>query len=314
MSADMVRTGFLVIALLVAVPAAPAWAQQAASAPQITAPAGLRPMDARQRLRRSIYLMEGALARAVEFGVKDLNRRLRSAVPEMMALSGAPHARGVYLEGYGVYFDVSVPVLNQVMMWSWGRMLSPDESVVSALNQLKSYLQSEKDASRRAALQSMLNQIELQLGPIGSTVASSDTLAASGRPVAGAAGGTVVSPDLATQSAPAEAIAAADPPELKFDKSYFQDPNAINRAYTESVQNALILAILEHAHTMAIKPEEFLTIAARDNMQRDSLAPFDPLEEVVTILLRLKGADLLAYRAGQIDEAGLQQRIEIREF
>ena len=105
--------------------------------------------------------------------------------------------------------------------------------------------------------------------------------------------------------------AAAEP---KFDRKYFQDPNAINRAYTESVQNALIETIVEQAHPLAIRPEEFLTIAARDNMQRDTLAPSGSFEEVVTILLRLKGSDLAAYRAGQIDEAELRKRIEIREF
>jgi hypothetical protein len=64
----------------------------------------------------------------------------------------------------------------------------------------------------------------------------------------------------------------------------------------------------------AIKPEEYLTIAARDNMQRDSLAPPDPYEEVITLLLSIKGSDLAAYRAGQIDAAEVRKRVQIREF
>jgi hypothetical protein len=84
--------------------------------------------------------------------------------------------------------------------------------------------------------------------------------------------------------------------------------------YTESVQSAIMEAMTEQAHIFNIKPDEFLTVAARDNMLRDSFAPLDPYEEVVTILLRLKGSDLAALRAGQIDQAELKKRIEVREF
>ena len=55
-------------------------------------------------------------------------------------------------------------------------------------------------------------------------------------------------------------------------------------------------------------------MAARDNVPRDSLAPQDPFEEVVTILLRIKGADLAAYRAGQIDRDEVRKRVQIKEF
>jgi hypothetical protein len=118
--------------------------------------------------------------------------------------------------------------------------------------------------------------------------------------------GKPVSPD---PSAPvAQATARA------LDRKYFQDPNAVNRAYTDAVQNALIDTIVDYAVPTAIKPQEFLTIAARDNMQRDTLAPPDPYEEVVTLLLSIKGSDLAAYRAGQIDAAEVRRRVQIREF
>ena len=310
----MVRTGAIVtVGLVVVASVTPSLAQTAPPSAQVAAPVPTRPMDPRLRLRRSIYVMEGALARAVEFGAKDLNRKLRSAIPEMMALSGAPQARGVYLEGYGIYFDVSVPVLNQVMMWSWGRVLAPDDNVVAALNEIKSYVRDEKNVTKRASLNDMLGRIELQLGPVASPSNANDGLGAGPRPAPGAA---MVSPNVTTVPAPAQAAAAVavEAAEPKFDRKYFQDPNAINRAYTESVQNALIETIVEQAHPLAIRPEEYLTIAARDNMQRDTLAPYDAFEEVVTVLLRLKGSDLAAYRAGQIDEAELRKRIEIREF
>src|ERR1700752_5297224 len=101
-----------------------------------TAPAS-PPLD-RCDLRHQIYVMEGALSRAVAFGAQRLNREVRSVMPEMIALSGEPQARGVYLEGYGVFFDVGVPVLHQSMFWSLRSMLGQDPRVLSeALNVLK---------------------------------------------------------------------------------------------------------------------------------------------------------------------------------
>ena len=95
-----------------------------AGAGRRAAPSG---QSIRSELRHQIYTMEGALARAVAFGAQRLNREIRSVVPEMIALSGEPQARGVYLEGYGVFFDVGVPVLHQSMVWSLRTMLGPDD-------------------------------------------------------------------------------------------------------------------------------------------------------------------------------------------
>jgi hypothetical protein len=298
----MGKTGFIAVVTVLVVMSASASDAQT-STPSVSSPPVARPMD-RAELRRHIYVMEGALARAVEYGAKDLNRKIRLAMPEMMALSGEPQARGVYLEGYGIYFDVSVPVLNQVMMWSLRTMLGPDEGVVAAFNQLKSYIQTEKNAATRASLENMIGRLELQLGPLAN--ASGQEAALSGlRQAPGAVGAAMVTP-----STPGHETTQ----QPAFDKKQFQDPNAFNRAYTESVQNALIDTIIDYAIPTSIKPEEFLTVAAREHAQRDTLAPPDPYEEVVTLLLRIKGSDLAAFRAGQIDAAEVRKRIQIREF
>lgn len=294
----MRRTGsILVVVLFVAMPGVITSAQS----PAAPAPSASRPLE-QADLKRHIYVMEGALARAVEYGARRLNREIRSAMPEVMALSGEPQARGVYLEGYGIYFDVSVPVLNQVMMWSLRTMMGPDAGAVAALNQLKSYVQTEKNPATRASLEGMIERLELQFGPLSPP---GDAAPAVRGP--GTVGAAMVTPDTARGT-------SADPSaESRFDKKYFQDPNAINRIYTESVQNALVQTIVDYAIPTAIKPDEFLTVAARDNMQRDTLAPPDPYEEVVTILLRIRGSDLAAYRAGQIDAGEVRRRIQVLE-
>ena len=296
---------FALVTLLVLLLAAPALAQ--APVAQSAPPAAARVMD-RAELRQHIYTMEGALAKAVEFGARQLNREIRSAMPEVMALSGEPQVRGVYLEGYGIYFDVAVPVLNQVIMWSLRTMMGPDPTAIAALDQLKAYVQSEKNPTTRASLEGMIERLELQLGPI-SIDPTTRTAAARPSPGSNAVGASVLAE--AAPSAPAPQADGSTEP--KIDKRALQDPNAINRIYTESVQNALIDTIINYAIPTAIRPDEFLTVAARDNMQRDALAPMDPYEEVVTILLRIRGSDLAAYRAGQIDTAEVRRRIQIRE-
>lgn len=306
----MGRTARSIVVITILVVALAAGASAQTPAPPAGTPPAVAQMD-QSKLRRYIYTMEGALAKAVEFGAKDLNRKIRSAMPEIMALSGAPQARGVYLESYGIYFDVAVPVLNQVMIASWGRMLGPDDGVVTALLELKSYIKNEKNPATRASIQAMLERLEMQLGPLAASVATQDAFAPVMRPTPGTSSAPLVTPNTSLSVAPGTAPAVAEP---RFDRKYFQDLNAINRAYTESVQNALIETLIEYSIPTAIKAEEFLTIAARDNMQRDSLAPFDPWEEVVTILLRVKGSDLAAYRSGQIDAVELRKRIEVREF
>jgi hypothetical protein len=178
---------------------------------------------------------------------------------------------------------------------------------VAALSKLKTYVNSEKNPEVRASLEGMIARLELQLGPLSS---ASDQIAPLGRPAANpGVGAAMVMPEAPTTSGTAAPVSAP-----RIDKKYLQDPNAINRAYTEAVQNALVETMLDWAVPTAIKPDEYLTVGARDNMQRDTLAPQDPYEEVVTILLRIKGSDLAAFRAGQIDAAEVRRRVQIREF
>ena len=87
-----------------------------------------------------------------------------------------------------------------------------------------------------------------------------------------------------------------------------------NRAYTEAVTRALVDAMIDYSAPMAIAPEQWLTVAARDNEPRDTLAPQDPFEEIVTMIYRIKGSDLLAYRAGKIDKDEARKRVAIGQF
>ena len=224
--------------LAVLSPVSAALAQTPAPAPAPAPPASaVRPID-RNELRRHIYVMEGALARAVAFGAARLNREIRSAVPEMMAISGDPQARGVYLDGYGVFFDVGVPILHQSMVWSLRTMLGQDpKALADAFNVLKQ-MTKDIDGPRRAAAENALSRLELQIGPVSESAA--DAAASEGARGGSPAVGAALSADVPSTTG------------LRLDKRTLQDPNAINRAYTELVQRELIDAMIDYSLPMAI--------------------------------------------------------------
>jgi hypothetical protein len=95
------------------------------------------------------------------------------------------------------------------------------------------------------------------------------------------------------------------------DPAWAKDPN---RAYTEAVTRALVDAMIDYSAPMQIGFDQWLTVAARDDEGRDSLAPPDPMEEVVTMIYRIKGSDLQEYRQGRIDRDEVRRRVQVSQF
>ena len=278
---NQLSTWIVLSALVVAVPAA---AQEAAPA---------KPVN-RSDMRHHIYVMEGVLARAVDYGAKNLNREVLAVMPGVFILAGEAQARGVYLDGYGVYFDVQVPMMRQSMMWSLRTMLDQDNTAAQmAISDMRKIGQSITDPAARATFERSLKQLETQAAP-------NTPYARTGNPANPAVMAGVIISD-----------SSAPPRTPVIDKAWAQDPN---RAYTEAVTRALVDAIIDYSTPMALGPDQWLTVAARDNEGRDTLAPQDPLEEVVTMIYRIKGADLIAYRAGKIDRDEARKRVQVSQF
>lgn len=257
-------------------------------------------------LRHHIYVMEGALARAVDYGAKQLNREILQVMPGVFMLEGEARARGVHLDGYGVFFDVRVPMMRQSMMWSLRMMMDQDDARnQAAIEDLRKSMQGVTDPATRASIEKAVRQLERQapgavarnsqqVGPAGVVIPEA------GSPAVGAAAATGIS---ASRPAPATMPAA--------DSIWAKDPN---RAYTEAVTRALVDAMIDYSTPMNLGPEQWLTVAARDDEGRDSLAPPDPLEEVVTMIYRIKGSDLALYRAGKIDRDEVRKRVQLSQF
>jgi hypothetical protein len=88
------------------------------------------------------------------------------------------------------------------------------------------------------------------------------------------------------------------------------DPEA---RYTVEVKAALVDAMIENSQALAIGLDEWLTVAARDNVQVDPLIRGDRAE-FSTIIFRVKGSDLSAFRAGRITIDDVRKKVEVREY
>ena len=286
-----------IIALFVALPAL-------AQTPTPAGPA--KPINMGD-LRHHIYVMEGALARAVDYGAKQLNREILQVMPGVFMLEGEARARGVHLDGYGVFFDVRVPMMRQSMAWSLRMIFEQDDAQTQqSISDVRRNLQGITDPATRASLERLLKQLESRAQAAmprnaGNVAASPDVVmpqsTSPGQGARDAVGVTAVRP------APA--------PTPARDKLWEKDPD---RAYTEAVTRALVDAMIDYSAPMQIGPDQWLTVAARDDEGRDSLAPPDPLEEVVTMIYRIKGSDLQEYRQGRIDRDEVRRRVQLSQF
>lgn len=254
----------------------------------------------RTRARQRVFMMEGVLERAVQIGVDSLRQRVRTIMPDdTLLLSGSPAVRGFRLVGYGVIFDVEVPALRRSMAWSLRTMNESAALVARDLAQMRALVQSIPDPRARAEYERSLRRVQQQIAPVPPPVPEAT--------VAPVAPGSLAQSVSAAAIAPVPPAAPVLPPEVQ---QLLQDPNG---AYTQEVKSALIDAMVENTGPLGVGNDEWLTVAARDNVRVDRFTPGDP-SEVSTIVLRIKGSELAAYRAGRLTLDEVRARVEVGEF
>jgi hypothetical protein len=244
------------------------------------------------RARQKISLMESVLESAVANGADSLMRAVRVVMPpDALMLTGAPSARGFLLQGYGLFFDVEVPAFRRTIAWTLRQMVDDNGlGAPAAVNQLKAYIATVQDPRQRAALDRALRRLELQVGPVGPI--QQDAAARSGA--------TTVS----------QAVALPPPAPPQVDPAILDDPNA---AYTREVSVAIIDAMIENSGPLPVGDNEWLTVAARDNIRPDRLVPGDT-SNISSIVFRIKGSDLAAFRAGRMTLEEARTHVEVKQF
>jgi hypothetical protein len=245
------------------------------------------------KARQKISMMESVLESAVANGADSLMRAVRAVMPpDALVLTGAPMARGFRLEGYGLFFDVEVPAFRRTMAWTLRQMVDENGlGAAAAVSQLKAYIATVQDPRQRVNLDRALRRLELQVGPVG--------------PIQQDAAPRTVGSTLAAQSVVTPAVAA---PQV--DPAVVEDPNG---AYTREVIVAIIDAMIENSGPLPVGDNEWLTVAARDNVRPDRLVPGD-MSNISSIVFRIKGSDLAAFRAGRMTLDDTRKRVEVKQF
>ena len=85
-----------------------------------------------------------------------------------------------------------------------------------------------------------------------------------------------------------------------------------SEAYTEEVKASLIEAMIENSGTLVIDANEWLVVAARDNAPGDPFMPGG--QDATTLVIRIKGDDLSAFRAGRLTLEQVRERVQVGEF
>ena len=235
------------------------WAVAAGAQAPPAKSAELEQIKQRQRLS----LMEGVLERAVANGADNLLRQVKSVMPDVPMLTGAPEVRGFRLDGYGVFFDVEVPALRLPIAWTLRYVDRNRLAVNAALAQLRAMVL-EQPVQERARLETLVRQMELR-------------------------------------------NVSEVPP--KVDPEVVRDPN---EAYTRAVKEALVDAMIESSGHLNLAPEEWLTVAARDNVPNDPLVPGDA-SDLKSVIFKIKGSDLAAFRSGQLTLEKARERVLAEE-
>jgi hypothetical protein len=264
----------------------------------VAAPAAAQTMTVAQAVadqkqsRYQVGVMERIIESAVEHGATIMRDRLQAALPAQLLLSENARVRGFRLEGYGVFFDVEVPpvagTVDASLLWSLRTLDQNDLGLNSALKALKAYVDSANDPS----LQQAFKRVELQVTPEVALPRIADV----------STGARNATGSVASVPAASETGTSQQDPVLT-------DPQ---EAYHKEVNDAVIDAMLEHSGALSIGPDEWLTIAERGIQESPQLAAAD--NDSHTILIRVNGATLKAFRSGQITKEEALKRIEVRVF
>jgi hypothetical protein len=265
-------------------PALPAGEPQ----PQPPAPAA-RAAPAPENRRHSVRMMEAILSRAVLGGAEQLAEQLGNGSPNMSFFTGQARAHGFVLEGYGVFFHVEIPEMQQSLVMSV-TTLERDLAVADTLDSLRRGVSAVPEGASKLQIEEALKRLELQVG----MPALADARGAASRNMIRTADATTTTtrvPDLPPVSMPV-----------------LRDPSG---AYRAAIKAALIDAMLDHSRGMNIQPDEWLTVAAH---RGDST--FGPSEIVnsSTLVLSIKGSDLALYDADRMRKDEVRKRVETREF
>lgn len=84
--------------------------------------------------------------------------------------------------------------------------------------------------------------------------------------------------------------------------------------YQTEIANALVDAILDYTGSIRVAAHEWLTVAARESVFDRRFVPGDPNDTAITVILRIKGSDLLALRDRTVTRDEARKRVDLKHY
>jgi hypothetical protein len=250
------------------------------AAPRTPTPAP-QTADERAQARFQISQLERLLEGAVEHGATLFRQRFQAAIPSQVLITENARVRGFRLEGYGVFFDVEVPGIEGTALALTLRTLDQNDlGLDRALKEIKAAVASKGDVN----LDQAFRRIELQVA-----VAPTTPVVSGARNAVGA-------------------TASVDSNPSRLDP-ILSDPL---ETFRSEVVNQLKDAMLQYSAPLALPDDEWLTIAARRTYDRPMIAPAD--SDARTVIIRIRGGDLAAFRANRLSKDEALQKMDVHEF
>ena len=239
------------------------------------------------RARQQLVTMETVLTGAISAGAQSVIREVRRVIPNFGPRVGQARVTGVRLDGYGILFNVDVPMIPLPIMFDAMLLEVQTRNALRSIQQLRNEASGMPEGPDRTRLLAQANQLEqdLVLGNFRATQPSRGTVSASSLVPVGV-----------TRSD------ASDPP------SVVNDPEG---AYTREVKAALIDSML-NGPALGLRADEWLVIVARDATPPNPQSPADAIDASVQIM-RVKGSTLAAFRAGALSIEEARKQVEVKE-
>ena len=116
------------------------------------------------QLRYQLRVMERGLEEAVEHSARNFASSMEEATPGAARFMGNTGAHGFRLDGYGLFFDVQIPVLRRSLSWVFRHLNRGHSELGPALQSLRQHMRSFDNVDVRDSLEEALRSIESLVG------------------------------------------------------------------------------------------------------------------------------------------------------
>ena len=231
--------------------------------------------------RYQLRIMERVFEQAVTHGAEQFASRIETSDPSSrINFAGIARARGFKLDGYGVFFDVQVPILRPSVNWVFRQLNQLNFSARIAAD-LDEVLPVFREKMRTFDDEQLMENFERALLAFPRPLPPGPPMGPEGPPM---------EPPPGAQLVGREALVASE--------------EDLQAEYAAQIAAEVTAVILDHSEAILLGADDWLVVA--------TVASFSPND--TKTMLKIRGSDLIALRARELSREDTIKRIETGEF